>query len=302
MPTSFTPRILVIDDSPEVAKLLYSLLSDMAEISVAGSGQRGIDLAVSLHPTLILLDFQLPDMNGITVCDLLKHDPLLESIPVMMLTAKCDAETEISALEAGAVDFLTKPLQTQIVRARVSSQLALRRLTLQLQELANVDSLTGLYNRRYFDAALRAELARVMRYGGELTLAMIDIDHFKDYGNHLGHVQAEICLRRVAQALAEAMLRPGAVLTRYGGEKFALIAPGTGAAGAASLGERLRLRVLQLALSHPHSMASEYVTVSVGLASWQGGKSDDPLALLALADSALYLAQRHGRNRCHALE
>jgi len=300
--THFSRRILIIDDSPEVAKLLYSLLSDMAKISVANSGQRGIHLAASLQPTLILLDFQLPDMNGIAVCDLLKKDALLEPIPVMMLTAKCDAETEVSALEAGAVDFLTKPLQALVVRARVSAQLSLRQQTLQLQELANVDGLTGLYNRRYCDAALKAELARVSRYGGQLTIAMIDIDHFKDYNDQLGHVQGDICLRRVGQALAEAMRRPGEVLTRYGGEEFVLIAPGTGAQDAMGLGDWMRERVLQLALPHPRSQVSPYVTVSIGLAAWVEGKSDDPVALLALADSALYVAKRQGRNRCHVLE
>ncbi|MBV8634064.1 MAG: diguanylate cyclase [Burkholderiaceae bacterium] len=302
MPTSFSRRILVIDDSPEVAKLLYTLLSDMAEISVASSGQRGIHLAATLQPTLILLDFQLPDMDGLAVCGFLKKDALLEPIPVMMLTAKCDVETEVAALEAGAVDYLTKPLQAQVVRARVKAQLSLRQQTLQLQELANVDGLTGLYNRRYFDAALKAEFARVSRYGGELTLAMIDIDDFKNYNDQMGHVQGDICLRRVGQALAGAMRRPGEVLTRYGGEEFVLIAPGTGAEDALALSEWMRERVLQLALPHPSSSTGQYVTVSIGLSTWQAGKCLDGLALLALADSALYVAKRHGRNRCHALE
>ncbi|WP_371867746.1 diguanylate cyclase domain-containing protein [Duganella guangzhouensis] len=295
------PRILIIDRSPDVAKLLYLLLNDMAEMSVATCGLKGVALAASLQPALILLDTDLPDMDGLAVCKALKCDPMLESIPVLFLTDDCNTQTESAALEAGAVDYLTKPLHAPIVRARIGTRLTLCRQNLKLQEVANVDSLTGLYNRCYFDAALKVEFARAKRHGGQLSVAIIDIDNFKIYNARLGHQQGDVCLRLVAQALERSMRRPGEILARYGGEQFALVTPGVGLVDALAMGEWIRQRICELAIPHPQSVSGGNVTVSIGLASWKNDDVDDTV-LVSIANAALYTAKRSGRNRCETLE
>lgn len=296
------PRILIIDKSPDVAKLLYLLLNDMAEISVATSGLKGVVLAASLQPSLILLDADLPDMDGLAVCKALKCDPMLESIPVLYLTDEDNPQTDSAALAVGAADYLTKPFHAPIVRARVGTRLTLCRQNLKLQEVANVDSLTGVYNRRYFDAALKDEFARANRHGGQLAVAIINIDNFKIYNARLGHQQGDVCLRLVAQALERSMRRPGEILARYGGDEFALVSPGVGLVDALAMGEWMRRSIHKLAIPHPESVDEGNVTVSIGLDSWKNGDGGDDAAIVSIANTALYAAKRAGRNRCETLE
>jgi len=296
------PRILIIDDNPSVAMSLHPLLSDLAAISAANTGSSGIALAGRLFPDLILLDMQLPDMDGLAVCHHLKRDTQLASVPILFFTAGDSEDAEVSALEAGAVDYILKPLRPLIVRARVSTQLALRQKTLRLEELANIDGLTGDFNRRYFDKVLQDEVARRARMGGELSVAIIDVDHFKAYNDHLGHQEGDTCLRSVAAALRGAMRRPGEVLVRYGGEEFAVVAPGVGHRNAAAFGQWLRDAVTGLHISHPASSVCKVVSVSVGIASCTRGVECDGGRLVRLADSALYAAKQAGRNRCFAVE
>lgn len=300
--TDSLPRILIIDDNPDIARLLHPLLCDIAQMSMATSGSKGIELAVKLVPDLILLDMQLPDMDGLAVCRQLKSEPLLADIPVLFVTAGDTEDAEVAALECGAVDFLGKPLRPQVVRARVSTHLALNRQTKILRQIADVDGLTGIYNRRYFDTVLAEEVARQRRFGGELSVAMIDVDHFKAYNDLLGHQQGDQCLRQVAQALAASMRRPGEVLARYGGEEFVMVAPGVGKRDAATVAEWLRMTVAGLALPHLSSSTGPHVTISVGIASCAPGAPCVGAHLLELADGALYAAKQAGRNRSFAVD
>ncbi|MES2164263.1 MAG: diguanylate cyclase [Pseudomonadota bacterium] len=297
MPNARPQRILVIDDNPEIIRVLTHLLSDCAEISFATDGNRGLVLASQLKPDLILLDMELPDTNGLALFYLFKADPMLSDIPVLFVTGGDSTELEVTVLEAGAVDYLTKPLRPLVVRARVSTQLALRKQTELLREMVNRDGLTGVFNRRYFDMALEQEVARQRRTGGYLSVAMVDVDHFKNYNDSLGHQQGDTCLRTIAQALQAAMRRPGEILTRYGGEEFSVVAPNVGLPDAAQLGIWIQDKINKLALPHPASTTSEIVTVSIGIATGIPTAEHNAERFIAVADRALYTAKQAGRNR-----
>jgi diguanylate cyclase (GGDEF)-like protein len=160
-----------------------------------------------------------------------------------------------------------------------------------------VDGLTGIANRRYFDVALDRELRRAQRLGGPLSLLLTDIDSFKAYNDHFGHQAGDTCLSTVAQALAARLKRPADVAARYGGEEFAAILPDTDAAQARQLAENIRAHVASLNLPHAPNAVHPHVTLSIGVASLEKGRLDEPKALIEAADKALYAAKRGGRDR-----
>ncbi|TAK90921.1 MAG: diguanylate cyclase [Burkholderiaceae bacterium] len=167
-----------------------------------------------------------------------------------------------------------------------------------LQQLASKDGLTGLDNRRRFDAALDQEWRRAMRQSNLLSLIMLDVDCFKRYNDHYGHLQGDACLRAIAEVLQSAVTRPGDMVARFGGEEFAVILPGVHVEGATVVAERIRARVYGLLLPHARSEVEEYVTVSLGVASLLPNARNVPANLLMAADNALYAAKAYGRNRC----
>lgn len=172
-------------------------------------------------------------------------------------------------------------------------------LNRRLDELARTDSLTGLANRRVFDATLAAEVQRSARAGLPLGLLLIDIDHFKDFNDRHGHIAGDACLRQIGQALLRTVSRPADLVARYGGEEFAVILPDTDAPGAWALAQRLLAQIRRLSIDHGAESAS-LVTVSIGVASQRGGDDIDPLRLVRSADAALYRAKAEGRNRAVA--
>lgn len=166
-----------------------------------------------------------------------------------------------------------------------------------LRARSYVDGLTGIANRRYFDVALDRELRRAQRHGGELSLLLMDIDSFKAYNDHFGHQQGDTCLSAVAQALAGQLKRPADVAARYGGEEFAAILPDTSAEQARTVANAIREHVAALEMAHAPAAVHPYVTLSIGVASFDKERTNEPAALIEAADKALYTAKRTGRNR-----
>jgi diguanylate cyclase (GGDEF)-like protein len=169
-----------------------------------------------------------------------------------------------------------------------------------LERLSLLDGLTGLANRRHFDTALDLEWRRLTRSGEPLSLLLVDIDHFKQYNDQLGHPAGDDCLRRVAEALPEVVQRAGDVVARYGGEEFAVVLPGSTAEEALLIAERLRQRIESLALPHPRP--GEVVTASVGVGTVIPRSEPDRSRLLQSTDRALYRAKAAGRNRVEVAE
>ena len=260
-------KILIVDDEPSVIQLMRKTLSGMGELRYATGGGDALALVAADPPDLILLDANMPGMDGFATCVALQRD--YQQIPVVFVTASSDFANEIRALEAGASDFITKPINPPVVRARVAMHLKLKAQNDLLQRLCNQDPLTGVANRRALDERLAAEWRRAARRQFPLSLLMIDIDYFKAYNDYYGHLAGDLCLGRVGQALAETVSRAEDLVARYGGEEFAVLLSGSGLAEALALAEKVRLAVGALAIPHACSSAGDWVSLSIGVASIQ---------------------------------
>ncbi|PTN37899.1 diguanylate cyclase [Desulfonatronum sp. SC1] len=292
------PVVLVVDDQKTVIHALAQLLREDYHVLVALSGAKALELASGeTIPDLILMDVIMPDMDGYEVCKRLKNDPKTKGIPVIFVTAMGGGESEAKGLDLGAVDYIPKPFNNAVVKARVRTHVQLKIRTDMLEKLALVDGLTGIANRRSFDQALEQEWKRAARSGRDISVIMLDIDHFKAYNDNYGHGAGDDCLQRVAKALRSAVYRPSDLIARYGGEEFVALLPETDSHGAARLAETLRLTVANLALPHAYSPIVEHITVSVGHATRRAVQDQSPQDILKAADQALYKAKEAGRNR-----
>lgn len=297
------PLLLLVDDQPSNIQTLYAIFQDKYEVCMAVDGADALDFCTRRTPDLILLDVVMPGMGGYALCEALKGDPRSCDIPIIFVTGNSDPLDEVQGFEVGGVDFITKPFHATVVRARVRTQLTLKRQADLLRLLALVDGLTGVANRRQFDHVMGAEWSRCGRSGQPLSLLMIDVDHFKRYNDCYGHQQGDACLRAIAGAVKAAMRRPHDLAARYGGEEFACILPDTGNEGALVKAREIEQAVRALAL--PHSGAPEaIVTVSIGAASvTKQEPAGTPASLVKAADTQLYRAKREGRGRaCSVLD
>ena len=292
------PLILIVDDTPTNIQVLAESLRMEYRVRVAGSGKAAFEIIAKVGaPDLILLDVMMPDMDGYEVCRRLKQAPETKNVPVIFVTAKADAVDEEYGLSLGAVDYIAKPFHLPIVAARVRNHINLKIKTDLLESQAMLDGLTNIPNRRRFDETLESEWKRAQRSGMPLSLIMADIDFFKHYNDNYGHGVGDECLKKVAAALANSIDRPSDLVARYGGEEFMMILPGTDAAGARAIAERIRGNVESMRILHEHSDASNNVTVSVGVACVTPNTGMKQSELLKLADEMLYQAKESGRNR-----
>jgi diguanylate cyclase (GGDEF)-like protein len=266
----------------------------------ATSSEEALQLAATHMPDLILLDVMMPEMNGYAVCARLKSDPTTRSIPVIFVTALEREEDEAKGLEVGAIDYITKPFNPAIVRARVRNHLELKRYRDFLENLATTDGLTGIPNRRQCDEFLLREWRRAIRKQTPLSLIMMDIDFFKDFNDHYGHLAGDDCLRQVAQTLAEGARRPADLVARYGGEEFVSVLPETNLEGARQVAEQLRDKINALQIPHARSPVAGYVTLSLGVATQTPTVGQQPQGIVELADARLYISKESGRNRVTA--
>lgn len=291
------PRLLIVDDEPVNIHSLYPLFADDYEVFMATSGQEALAMCHQNQPDLVLLDVLMPDMDGLEVCRQLKAESDTAAIPVIFVTSQHSPEEESAALAAGAVDFISKPVNPAVVKARVKTHLTLKWQADTLRNLASMDGLTGVPNRRVLDDRLRAEWRSCLRNRKALSLLMIDVDQFKSYNDHYGHLQGDECLKAIAKTLSQNVERSRDVLARFGGEEFVCLLPETDHAGAMHMAERLRQAIESLAIPHEKSTVADVVTVSLGLATQIPLEDSEGLPLLMAADEQLYRAKQHGRNR-----
>jgi len=319
----------VVDDSKVAAAVLASIFKKqgLANVFTANSAAEALRILGADQPEalesqeeydLIMLDIVMPDMDGIQTCSAIKSVERLRDVPVIMTTGLTDFESLRQAFEAGAMDFLTKPINEVELMARVRSALALKaeiderkahekklleitaRLSAankELRRLSSLDGLTGLANRRLFDNTLEKEWRRGLRQQTRLAIVMMDIDHFKLYNDHYGHLAGDECLKQVAGALLTCLRRPGDLLARYGGEEFVALLPDTDKAGAMLLAKYARVAVEGLAIPHAGSPVAKVVTISLGVASSIPQSGQNATELVEAADKALYRAKGKGRNQ-----
>jgi len=295
--TSDKPRILIVDSEPTTA-LLGRVMAQECQIRTVPSAGHIMTAARQSpqRPDLILLDVMAPAREGLEICSRLKADEMTESIPVMLITDRDNAEDEARALKLGAADCITRPFRLDVVEARIRNQIRIKLRNDLLERYANQDSLTDVANRRCFDLRLDAEWRRAMRDRQPLSLVMVDVDYFKQFNDLYGHREGDHCLRRVAKTMARALTRPGDLLARYGGEEFAAILPGIDLEGARWLGERLRNAIMDLQIPKQRPDGAPQVTISVGCASVHPSANLACYSLLQTADEQLYLAKHSGRN------
>jgi diguanylate cyclase (GGDEF)-like protein len=290
-------RIIVVDDDPGTVLVLANILKSLGKVYLATSPGEAITLALRVEPDLVLLDVEMPDADGFAVLKELRTHAQLANMLVLFVTSHGAPDIEERALSAGAIDFINKPVRADIVRARVSNYLTLKRQGDQLRRWSMLDGLTGIANRRAFDLALDTEWERAQKRGESLGLVLCDIDYFKLYNDFYGHPSGDACLQSVAAVLRDGATNPYDVVARYGGEEFALLLPGVEAADAAQVAQRLCAAVSALEAPHAGSHVSSHVTLSLGVATITPGPGLHPGVLVRAADEALYQAKEEGRNR-----
>lgn len=299
---SSPPTLLVIDDSPQTQELVAArLASERVTLRSALSAREGLALAFEQPPDVVLLDLDLPDMNGFGVCRELKTDTRTASVPVLFLTGTEDPAIKAAAFDLGAVDYVTKPFEASELRARVRSALRTKRYHDLLATRAQLDGLTGLWNRAYFDGRIVEELSAALRHERPLSLALLDLDHFKRLNDTHGHPFGDQVLQAVASALLKT-LRTSDVACRYGGEELVVILRETPSSEAMAVADRIRTVISELTLITRGQRVQ--VTTSIGVATVEASpgrsrRSGDvqTSTLVEAADEALYRAKRAGRNR-----
>ena len=314
------PVVLLVDDQAMVAEAIRRMLADEADIEFHYCQEPGLAVgkANEIKPTLILQDLVMPEMDGYALLKLYRANPATSGTPVIILSSREDPKDKSHAFEIGASDYLVKlPDKVEMVaRIRAHSKayllqlqrdaayLEMTRLQEQLtesneilQRLSTLDGLTGIANRRHFDAMLHTEWKMGLRHKTSLAVIMLDIDFFKKYNDGYGHQGGDDCLKAVAKILDETVNRPSDFIARYGGEEFVVILPRTDAKGAAVLAEQLRAQVQAKHIAHAFSDVADHVSISLGVAAIQPDSLTTPENLITKADEALYKAKESGRNR-----
>jgi len=307
--TSRKKRILVVDDHEDNVEVLRARLEARGyEVEGANNGQEALDTVDKWLPDLVLLDVMMPDMDGLEVVKRLKANKNLPFIPVIMQTALDSTERMVAGLEAGADDYVTKPINFQELEARVRSLLRIKKLQQELadreKELSDMndkllhisltDGLTGVDNRRALEQRLHEMFEHSLRLHEPISCVMCDIDHFKRVNDTYGHAAGDAVLKQFADILKDCAREIDRV-GRYGGEEFLLLCPGTVLDSAVTFAERVRQAVEQHTFSYEGGTLTK--TVSLGVASWPHPKITGREGMLKAADDALYVAKELGRNR-----
>ncbi|MEQ9453969.1 MAG: diguanylate cyclase [Phycisphaeraceae bacterium] len=287
--------ILIIDDSPDIHRLIEARGRSLeVDFASAFDITSGLELARLNNPDLILLDVDLGEgASGFDLCTQLKADPATQDISVIFLTAQEHSESKVLAFEVGAVDYVVKPFDYGELLARMRSALRTRTLLLMLAEHANMDGLTGLHNRRFFDERLVQEIEVARRYQCPLALLLLDIDHFKSINDSFGHPRGDQVIQRMAKLLM-ASCRTSDIPCRLGGDEFALILPQTRLPLAEALAQRLcgALHTDETVIR----LDPTGVTCSIGIAGTDARRPLTAEELITTADQALYKAKHNGRD------
>ncbi|KAB2901213.1 MAG: diguanylate cyclase [Burkholderiaceae bacterium] len=310
--------VLVVDDLASVRSALVAELrhAGVPEILEAGTGDVALELFKQRRPDLVLLDIKLPGKDGYWVAQQMREAEPGDWTPIIFLSG-LDSDLDVwRGIESGGDDYLVKPVKPIVLVAKLRAMRRLldmrRRLVAmsaelhlanqRLNEMVEVDALTGLVNRRGFDRILHSEILAARRDGTPLTLMLCDLDHFKAYNDAGGHVQGDSCLKEVGRLLREVCVRPRDIASRYGGEEFALILPSTPRSGAMTfaraLGQVLKVR----GISHPDSPLGGILTLSGGITTCVPDENTSAESMIMRADQALYAAKAQGRNRFFSFE
>jgi len=320
--------ILVIDDKREARLLIQVFLEGggFQDVITTPSAEMGFEI-MGISPEsdgegtpieLILMDIVMDGISGVEACRKIKAHPKMTDTPVVMMTAYTDPSYIDAAFDAGAIEFLVKPIKKMELLARVRSIMhfnqelnklrerekmltgitdELKNANIKLERLSKSDGLTGIPNRRYFDYMLKKLMASATRLSIPLSLLMLDLDCFKAYNDNYGHLAGDDALRTIAESLHTTIKRESDFIARYGGEEFAIVLFGTELDTAAALAETIRESMEELYIRHEFSDISDRLTLSIGVAACIPEPHIAPADLINYADQALYEAKSAGKNR-----
>lgn len=289
------PTILVVDDDPVLTMLIGGILAKTGKIFTARSGDEGLRLARRENPDLILLDVQMPGQDGFDVISELKMDPSLRHIPVIFITGEVIPEIESHCLEAGAADYIAKPVTPRVLQARARTHLLIKQQADMLADLSFRDPLTQAINAGAFHEALAAEVGRAAMHNRNVSLLLVDIDEFAAYNQTYGFAAGDDVLKAVVTATRSAAQRPGDTVGRVSGNRLAVLLPETAAAQATGVADQINQAVRSLGLRHGKSSAADVVTVSLGVVT--ATRPTSAAELMTAAENALQTAKLTGRNR-----
>ncbi|MDN5128732.1 diguanylate cyclase [Aliarcobacter butzleri] len=297
------PTILIVDDMTTNLLLLSDLLKDDCNIKISKSGTKALEILNAPNDIdLVLLDIEMPDINGYEVCKELKNNNKTKNLPIVFITAKNSEEDEEFALNLGAIDYITKPFSKAILKLRLKNHLELKLKTDLLEQLSMYDGLTNIRNRRFFDEAFETTFLEIKRENKNLAIMMIDIDFFKPYNDNYGHGKGDEALKKVAFALQSTIKRPTDLVARYGGEEFVILLKNIDKPGLETVAKNLLEAVRDLKITHDFSKVANFITVSIGISYYNTNKDITKIELLIKADETLYKVKNSGRNNFSILD
>ena len=289
-------KILIVDDSMVQAAQLRAILADEYDVTIAQTAEEGLRQVSSESYSLILLDVVMPGMDGFTLLKKLQEEIVTQSIPVILITSLSDVEHEQYGLVLGAVDYITKPFNPLIVRARVNTHIKLYDYRREVELRSMTDQLTGIANRRRYEGYSLEKWHEAIRLKIPFSICMFDIDHFKRYNDTFGHPAGDKVIAAVAKTVSSRLHRTTDFFARYGGEEFVAISMGDPGEKIFRYLKTIRQAVEDLRIAHDPSVA-EWVTVSVGGVTIVPTMETPYSVYLKIADTMLYDAKKHGRNQ-----
>jgi two-component system chemotaxis family response regulator WspR len=314
----YVALVLLVDDQTIVGEAVRQVLTGQRDLDFhfCANAEEALQHAKEIKPTVILQDLIMPGVDGLTLVRQYRADPATRDIPVIVLSTTEDPVTKSEAFRQGANDYLVKlpdPIELlariryhskafvnkiqrdEAYRALRESQQKLVEVNIELTRLSNVDGLTGLNNRRFFDEFMAKEWKRAQREKTPLSVLMIDIDNFKMFNDTAGHLAGDEVLRQVATVIRESFARPADLAARFGGEEFIVVLPNTPLEGAQHIANKIRAAVDQLKIAREG--AQQNVTISIGVASTAPHLQQHPDVLIEAADDMLYEAKKRGKNQ-----
>jgi len=304
-------KILIIDDSKIERLIIRSYLQHLNyQVFDAENGETGIALFAECNPDIVLLGVVMNGINGYQVASLIRQE-FTDWVPIIFLSGRTAPEDIMFGIEAGGDDYLAKPIQKQTLIAKMTAMeriSAMRKQLLktkndlelaneELIRLATLDGLTGIANRRHLDMTLTREVSRAQRHAQPLAFIIADIDFFKKYNDHYGHIQGDECLKSIASILNNSVRRPYELVARYGGEEFCILLPNTDTKAAELIADKLLDAVRALELRHEGLNPDAIVTMSFGVVSLTPDRNLTVKSLMLQADEKLYQAKHNGRDQ-----
>lgn len=294
-------HLLLVEDDPVNIDVIVSCIGNLYQLYIAKTREKAFKILAKTDIDLVLLDINLPDGNGFDICkELMDNKDIYGNLNVVFMTGMDKPEDEARGIQLGASDYITKPINCTVLKARIDLQTKLIRQTELLSQLARIDGITEINNRRAFDDQLKNEWNRAMREQKELSLCLLDLDFFKQYNDTYGHPAGDECLRKLAKCLKNKFRRGSDFVARYGGEEFAILFYRTDADEAKRLIEQVLDSFMALKIRHETSKVSDYTSFSAGICSTLPDEAKSPDVLLGYTDKQLYLAKEQGRAKVNA--